>query len=107
MLVVPDLEEYNLSVLQYKLGEWAKVTFPHSSPDSVLAHFKDEVEEFLEDPCSEEAADCLILLCQYANKMGFDLMGAAQAKFKKNLLRKWGEPDDRGVVKHTVEADNY
>jgi NTP pyrophosphatase (non-canonical NTP hydrolase) len=69
----------------------------------VVAHLKKEVDELAESHDPEEAADCLILLLHHAHKCGYDLMIEAFKKFEINRQRRWGRPDEDGVVEHIRE----
>lgn len=112
-----------LPSLQNRIGTWGDATFPRdtSTPDAheatcagVLAHLEDEIVELtdafggvtfplLESEITEiafEAADCAMLLFQFAHRMGFDLIAYVEDKLVINRNRTWGEPDDRGVVRH-------
>jgi NTP pyrophosphatase (non-canonical NTP hydrolase) len=92
---------------QSEVGRWAERTFAQSTPGSVVAHLRREVEELgaatmlgpFEDEMNE-AADCLLLLLHLAHKRRFSLLGAAQRKFEEIQERQWGEPDAEGVVEH-------
>jgi len=95
--------------LQQRIGEWGDRTFPRSTLHSIHAHLSDEVAELADDILGdhdyltgmrEEAADCAILLFQLAHHAGFDLLSEIERKFAVNRMRVWGEPDERGVVKH-------
>ena len=80
---------------------WASATFPGQSAESKIAHLADEVVELRNAPTDgEEMADCFILLLNVAQMAGVDLMRAAKLKMEKNRARKWGNPDERGVIKH-------
>lgn len=90
--------------LQSEVGSWADETFPHSTPETIVFHLRDEVDsELTPEAEPEEAADVLLLLLHYAHKRDFDLISAAQEKFEVNRSRHWGEPDERGVSVH-IEA---
>jgi NTP pyrophosphatase (non-canonical NTP hydrolase) len=92
---------------QFEVGVWAEWTFAQSTPGSVVAHLRREVEELgaatmlgpVEDEMAE-AADCLLLLLHLAHKRRFSLLGAAQRKFEEVQERQWGETDAEGVVEH-------
>ncbi len=88
---------------QDEVGNWADKTFPGSTANSVLAHFKKEVIELCESQEPEEAADCFILLLHHAHKCGYDLMIEAFKKFEIVKTRKWGKPDKDGIVEHIEE----
>lgn len=91
----------DISDLQKATGEWAESQFPRSTPESVIAHFREEASEFAEAGDPEEAADCLLLLCHFAHKRGFSLLDEAAKKLRKNKLRKWAtEPNSEGYFKH-------
>jgi len=89
-----------LKAFQYAVGEWGKQTFPWQTIESIIAHLKREVKELSDDPGTEEAADCFLLLLNLAHRLGFDLKEEAEAKFRINRKRKWGKPDSQGVVEH-------
>ncbi len=65
-----------------------------------MAHLRREVDELAADHSPEEAADCFILLLGHAHENGYDLLAAAKRKMAINYERKWGEPDEEGVVEH-------
>lgn len=99
-----------LSAFQAEVTEWAERTFPGSTPEAKWAHLDEEVQELGDciilkgQDAPEEAADCLLILLHIAGAAGFDLLDAARAKHARNLARKWGAPDSRGVVRHIEEA---
>jgi len=64
--------------------------------------FREEADEFYEEPSAEEAADCIIVLMSWANAHGVDLESAVLAKIEKNEGRKWEFVG--GVYKHIKEA---
>lgn len=105
------LDEY-----QAEIGAWGNETFPKSTPDTVLAHFEEESEEFIEiapmmpdhprDDEAEEAADVFLLLLHFAHKKGFSLLEVTERKMVKNRARIWStEPEPAGHFKH-VEIRN-
>jgi phosphoribosyl-ATP pyrophosphohydrolase len=92
-----------------EIAGWARQTFDKA--DSVAHCYKllEEASETLKayqenDPEKlTEAADCIICLIAIVEKSGnslHDLIYAIQAKFEKNKVRTWGQPDENGVVKH-------
>lgn len=101
-----------LREMQAEIGAWGDATFPRSTADTVLSHFREEADELLfagtgpagspADFAPEEAADCLILLIQFAHKCGFRLADAAEAKMQINRARTWkvDSPEPGGHVKH-------
>jgi NTP pyrophosphatase (non-canonical NTP hydrolase) len=90
--------------------EWAKETFPTSTPITCLEHLKNEIEKELipgiEKGCDnlpEEFADCFILLMQAAKRMDipfFQILVAANAKMEINKKRVWGKPNEKGFTEH-------
>jgi predicted house-cleaning noncanonical NTP pyrophosphatase (MazG superfamily) len=95
-----DLED-----LMQRVCEWQAVTFTQSTCESKLHHMKEEIDEVIESQGDLlEWADLMILLMGAAAKAGFtmeEILVGVEAKLIINKRRKWGEPDSRGVVKHT------
>ncbi len=100
-------QESVLRPFQKEVRTWATETFPSQTRQSILAHLRKEVKELRESGNPEEAADCLLLLLDYAEFCGFDLLEASKAKLAINRTREWGEPDHEGVFEHveTPEAE--
>ena len=86
--------------LYKEVVDWGNKTFPDATTSSILAHLAKEALELIEDQTPEEAADVCMLLMHYADKAGFDLFEAVRNKFEINKTRKWGEPDENGVIEH-------
>lgn len=104
-----------LQALQNEVGTWGEQTFPNSTPDTVLAHFEEEVREFVEiaplmPDCpqfdeAEEAADVFLLLLHFAHKKGFSLYQVAERKMAINRARTWKtDAEPAGHFKHEVLA---
>lgn len=92
-----------------QIAAWQKETFGQATAISKLKHLKYEVEELILDIAIEsdqkrlEFADCFFLLFGAAAADGMtyeDICHAIQEKFEINKTRKWGKPDDNGVVEH-------
>lgn len=97
-----------------RIAAWQRETFPKATAESCSAHLAYEQNELADavvygdiDDTAEEAADCLLLLVGIADRSGFDLLQAAEAKLAKNRLRKWGKPDAKGVVEHVEEEIDH
>lgn len=100
--------------LQKEIVEWSTKTFGdrQTSAIPVCNHLLKEVNELKEsisrlDGYKEEFADCFILLIEVANTLeisGDDLIELARQKMEKNKKRKWGQPDENGVIEH-IEGD--
>jgi ParB-like chromosome segregation protein Spo0J len=87
--------------------QWGQKTFPDATPDSVASHLMEEARELDAHPgAMDEAADCLLLLIQLADRQGESLLEAARRKMQVNLERTWGEPEENGVVHHVDESPN-
>lgn|SRR5574337_662218 len=91
------------------ITNWQYETFPNDSALSKIYHLKEEVEELIIDVAIDgpgktlEFADCFMLLYGAAAKSGMsykDICQAVDEKMSINKLRKWGKPDENGVVKH-------
>lgn len=101
-----------------QITDWQKETFPNANAISKIHHLKEEVTELLTDlendspNRAKEYADCIMLLygSAHADGMSFeDICNAIENKFIINKNRKWGKPDENGVVKHLTtnkEKDN-
>lgn len=96
---------------------WQKETFPQANELSKAHHLLQEVQELIQEIQDEdhtidfekrrnvhmEYADCFLLLFGSAAAYGMsynDILKAIDAKMKINKARKWGKPDDNGVVNH-------
>ena len=96
---VKGLED--MLVLQQDAGNWANETFGKSQTvDGVVNHLAKEVLELSQSDAPDEAADCLLLLMQHAHECGYDLLEEGRKKHEINLKRKWGKPDENGVIEH-------
>lgn len=106
------MDEYiNSSIKKY--GSWAEMTFPESTPDSVIEHLKEEFKEFINAHdfdyvhgydglnIEEELADVFLLLCHYCYKKQINLAYVAEKKYLINIDRVWEtEPNEKGYFKH-------
>lgn len=88
---------------------WQKETFPKATPLSKIEHLLQEVQELKEDIINNnpnrrlEYADCILLIFGAAHADGFDynqIINLIEEKFTINKNRKWGKPDENGVVNH-------
>lgn len=98
-----------------EISKWQEETFGQATALSKIAHLKQEIEELKEElektdePPTKallEFADCFILLFGAANSFGMnytDIIFCIQAKMNINKKRKWGKPDENGVVNHLKE----
>ena len=93
----------------YQFTEWQDETFPASTAFSKACHLRQEVEELIDDleKGNEnrrlEYADCFLLLYGAAAKDGMsfqDIQDVLHEKMEINYKRKWGKPDENGVVNH-------
>ena len=93
--------------MQEKQYKWSRETFGESSLESNIDHLRDELNEVVENPNDiEEWADVMLLYMNASSFVGHtmdDIFEAVQKKYEKNNKRTWGEPDERGVVKHISE----
>lgn len=92
-----------------EVAKWQKETFPDATALSKVAHLQQEVEELATDLLTKspdrrlEFADCILLVFGAAASDGMsyeDICSAIDEKMKINKARKWGEPDENGVVNH-------
>lgn len=81
---------------QQTINEWQDKNFPSATEEGIKEHFIEEVDEFLsacfhgpENNASEEAADVMILLYDWARKRNIDLHLEVDKKMAKNRAREW------------------
>ena len=96
------------------ITKWQRETFPNANALSRVNHLAEEVLELHEalhkhhsaSDTEMELADCFILLFGAANAYGMsydDILNAIDKKMDINKARKWGKPDENGVVKHVKD----
>lgn len=103
-------EPSEIQILQNQLGEWSDSTFGLlRHPIAPLAHLVKELRELIDCPTDRmEYADCMMLLLDAYRMIGGsadDLVQACYEKLEINKQRKWGEPDEHGVVEHIRTED--
>ena len=104
-IIEKAIQATRMGSLQKGIGQWGAQTFPTCSLNGVVNHLYKEVLELSEDHDPEEAADCCILLFQHAYNGGYDLLDEVRKKFEINKTRKWGEPDEFGIIEHVKEGE--
>lgn len=91
------------------ITKWQNETFKKATALSKMAHLSEEMEELVSDLKYNsvnkrmEFADCFILLFGAAASDGMsyeDICKAIDEKMEINFNRKWGKPNDDGVVNH-------
>ena len=91
-----------------EVNAWQAVTFPRATPASVAEHLRREVEELVKNPRdTSELADVLFPAVGLAYGLGLsmpDLASVVAQKLAVNKARRWGQPDEHGVVEHIHEA---
>ena len=92
-----------------KITEWQNKTFGQATALSKIAHLAEELQELVGDlkennPGKKlEFADCFILLFGAAASDGMsyeDICNAIDEKMSINYQRRWGKPNENGVVNH-------
>lgn len=111
--MINNLKKYNMTQEQFEaITKWQRETFGQATALSKLEHLKQEIEELIEaiktndQNKRHEFADCLILLFGAASSDGMtyeDICNAIAEKMEINYQRKWGKPDENGVVNHVRE----
>lgn len=95
-----------------EITEWQKQTFPKANALSKIAHLAEELQELVVDlkenasGIRHEYADCFLLLFGSAAAAGMsyeDICRAIDEKMVINKNRKWGKPNEDGVVNHIKE----
>lgn len=94
---------------QEKINCWQNKTFKNSTGFSIKEHLKKEIQEFFSErnriKQRAEAADIVILLYAFADVSGFNLQEEVNKKMEINIKRKWGNPDENGVIEHIRETE--
>lgn len=98
--------------LYNEITAWQTKTFGQSTSLSKIAHLSEEIRELASDIANNnpdkrlEFADCFFLLFGAAASEGMsyeDIISAIEEKFEINKARKWGKPNENGVVNHIKE----
>lgn len=91
---------------QYTINKWQDDKFPDATLAGVTRHLSEEFQEFLSinahnDPKSaqQEAADIVILLYAWADKVNCDLHAEIDRKMQINRRREWNIQED-GTGRH-------
>lgn len=92
-----------MSTLQRELAEFAAIAgFLEANH---LDKVGDELTELKDAPADRlEMADVVLALMLHAEQHGIDLMAAAHEKLAIVKTRTYGEPDERGVVRHVADG---
>ena len=95
------------------ISDWAESQFPNQPTLSKCKHLEKEAKELSEamsniwrGEAKTELADCFMLLLNIASRLKLDASGVIQiirVKLEINKSRKWGKPDENGVVEHIEE----
>jgi NTP pyrophosphatase (non-canonical NTP hydrolase) len=109
-------KEKELQILMNEIRTWSDATFGDSRRTiSILYHLIKEVPELIESIEKEETvittlfefADCFMLLLDAASHHGYkadDILLAMSDKLEINKKRKWGNPDENGVIEHIRDS---
>jgi hypothetical protein len=98
-----------------EITAWQKQTFGQATPISKIGHLAEELQELVADLKNNnpdrrlEYADCFFLLFGSAAADGMsyqDICNAIQEKFEINKRRRWGKPDENGIVKHIKDKED-
>lgn len=105
-----------LNDLQAEIGAWQEATFPEMERRAmpIVQHLRSEAQELEVELAAAgrenapavqaEAADVFILLVGLATSLGFNLEAAVKEKMAINKKRKWGPPQENGVIHHVPAA---
>lgn len=110
-------QESELQQLMNDIRKWSDDAFGKENESlRIFYHLQKEVEELISaikkskgktiSTVLFEYADCLMLLLNAASAHGYtsnDLLLALRDKLELNKNRKWGKPDENGVVEHIRE----
>lgn len=111
----------DLQNLMNEIAEWSDMAFGKNQRNpGIVHHLQKEVpelidafEKFHKNPSREnsdrvgfEFADCFMLLLDSAHHFGLtagNILYYTEEKLKINKSRKWGKPDENGVIEHIEE----
>lgn len=94
-----------------EITKWQNETFGQVTALSKIAHLAEELQELVDDLKVNaenrrlEFADCFILLFGAAASDGMSyekILEAVEEKMLINYQRKWGKPNENGVVNHVI-----
>lgn len=114
MMFLNEVYISGLQRLMNDISEWSDKTFGEGQRNPAIAyHLKKEVDELIkaleekdETHIRFEYADCMMLLLDSAKHYGFNashFLFITRMKLNINKTRKWGKPDENGVVEHIKE----
>ena len=111
-----DEPQQNLQNIMDEISIWSDSVFgEHQRNPAIVYHLRKEINELIEcfesgivtqkerDKLLMEFADCMMLLTDSASHAFFtatDLISAMKKKLEINKKRKWGNPDENGVISH-------
>jgi len=101
-----EMNSDSMRYLQRYISGWQRLQFGEGRALPAAHHLREEVDELIADlekdapGVAEEVADCALLVFAVADHLGIDLFEAIIAKMQTNISRKWGQPDDNGVIRH-------
>ena len=126
MMFLNEMFISGLQRLMNDISEWSDKTFGEYQRNPViLYHLKKEVDELIElfesagqisdnddamkwdNSVLYEYADCMMLLLDSAKHHGLSatkLLFITRMKLNLNKTRKWGKPDENGVVEHISDT---
>jgi len=97
-----------------QITKWQNETFGKATAFSKIEHLKEEIEELAIDIAIDghnkrlEYADCFLLLFGAAASDGMsyqDICAAIDEKMQINYTRKWGKPNEKGIVNHIRDLE--
>ncbi len=108
----PDVDKWQKLADDIRL--WSDATFGDGQRNpAIVYHLRKEVDELIEcfevypekwdDKLGIEFADCMMLLLDSASHAGISvqqIMDYTRKKLEINKTRKWGKPDENGVIEH-------
>ena len=90
--------------LQSRHNAFVNNTMPRANMESMMQHLQSEVQEFLDNPSPQEAADIVMALMHHANMKGYDLLQATEDKLKVVEQRQYGWDNDKKYYAHKKEG---
>lgn len=99
-IIRTEEDNKSLDQLVEDIFAWQQATFTDGTEEGRIAHWQEEIDEYLADPSSgEEAVDVFFLFIAIFKHRGIDLRSEAQRKLEINKARQWQKVEG-GYSKH-------
>lgn len=112
-IIIHNHNYFKMDRVQFNyITTWQNKTFPTATALSKIYHLEQEIIELKKELEADnenklfELADCFLLLFGAAAKAGMkydDIIECIDNKMQININRKWGKPDENGIINHVKQ----